>query len=158
MDEIIAYWQEHGRRWIPVRHGAYDPAGVLGVGHRARAGRQPDVWFMAEAYNDDPQKLTPADPVVASLHNVMFSLLNAGFNAVYDDPSYKALKAIYDGPRWANDLDGGDQPPISSIRTASATRRTTTRSGSPESTNGAASAWKSAGPSRPSSTASGAAR
>jgi hypothetical protein len=61
---------------------------------------------MAEAYNDDPAKLPPADPMAGSLNNVMFSLLSAGFNAVYDDPSYKALKAIYDGPRWANDFDG----------------------------------------------------
>jgi hypothetical protein len=71
---------------------------------RARA-RQPEVWFMAEAYNDDPAKLPPADPVVAAVNNVMYSLLNAGFDAVYDDPSYKALKAIYDGPKWANDID-----------------------------------------------------
>ncbi len=106
MDEIIAYWQDMGvdgfrcdmAHMIPPEFWAW----AIG---RARA-RQPDVWFMAEAYNDDPQKLPPADPAVASLHNVMFSLLNAGFNAVYDDPSYKALKAIYDGPRWANDLDG----------------------------------------------------
>ena len=35
----------------------------------------------------------------------MFDLLDAGFNAVYDDPSYKSLKNIYDGPGWANDLD-----------------------------------------------------
>ena len=106
MDEIIAYWQEMGvdgfrcdmAHMIPPEFWAW----AIG---RARA-RQPDVWFMAEAYNDDPQKLPAADPVAASLHNVMFSLLNAGFNAVYDDPSYKALKAIYDGPRWANDIDG----------------------------------------------------
>ena len=76
---------------------------------RARA-HQPDVWFMGEAYNDDPAKLPPADPVAASLGNVMYSLLNAGFNAVYDDPSYKALKAIYDGSRWANDIDHAITP------------------------------------------------
>ncbi len=34
----------------------------------------------------------------------MFDLLDAGFDAVYDDRSYKALKNIYDGPGWANDL------------------------------------------------------
>jgi hypothetical protein len=60
---------------------------------------------MAEAYDADPAKLPPADPAVAALDNVMFPLLNAGFNAVYDDPTYKVLKAIYDGPCWANDLD-----------------------------------------------------
>jgi glycosidase len=106
MDEIIAYWQAMGvdgfrcdmAHMIPPEFWAWAIA-------RAR-GRRADVWFMGEAYNDDPAKLPPADPVAAALNNVMFSLLNAGFNAVYDDPSYKALKGIYDGARWANDLDG----------------------------------------------------
>jgi hypothetical protein len=35
----------------------------------------------------------------------MFDLLNAGFNAVYDDPTYRAIKRIYEGPAWANDID-----------------------------------------------------
>src|SRR2546423_2224128 len=34
-----------------------------------------------------------------------FDLLNAGFNAVYDAPVYRALKRIYDGTGWANDID-----------------------------------------------------
>ena len=37
--------------------------------------------------------------------NVLEGLLHAGFDAVYDDPSYKNLKGVYDGPKWANDLD-----------------------------------------------------
>jgi glycosidase len=78
---------------------------------RARA-RQPDVWFMAEAYDADPAKVPPASPLAASLGNVMFPLLDAGFNAVYDDPTYRTLKAIYDGPRWANDLDSAASAPF----------------------------------------------
>ncbi len=35
----------------------------------------------------------------------MFDLLNAGFDAVYDAPVYRALKRIYDGSGWANDID-----------------------------------------------------
>ena len=35
----------------------------------------------------------------------MLDLLSAGFNAVYDDPSYKSLKGMFDGGHWANDLD-----------------------------------------------------
>ncbi|MGA3171766.1 MAG: alpha-amylase family glycosyl hydrolase [Chthoniobacteraceae bacterium] len=105
MDQIIAYWQGMGvdgfrcdmSHMIPPEFWAWAIA-------RARA-RQPDVWFMGEAYNNDPAKLPPADPLAASLGNVMFPLLNAGFNAVYDDPTYKALKAVYDGNRWANDID-----------------------------------------------------
>jgi glycosidase len=106
MDEIIAYWQEIGVDGFRCDMAHMVPAEFWAWAiPRARA-RQPNVWFMAEAYNDDPAKLPPADPLAASLNNVMYSLLSAGFNAVYDDPSYKALKAIYDGPRWANDFDG----------------------------------------------------
>jgi glycosidase len=105
MDEIIAYWQQIGVDGFRTDMAHMVPAEFWAWAiPRARA-RQPQVWFMAEAYNDDPAKLPPADPLAASLNNVMFSLLSAGFNAVYDDPSYKALKAIYDGPRWANDFD-----------------------------------------------------
>jgi hypothetical protein len=52
---------------------------------------------MAEAYDNDPAKLTSG--------NVLDALLDAGFDAVYDDPTYDLVKAIYDGPKWANDLD-----------------------------------------------------
>ena len=49
------------------------------------------------------------DPLLEGLAggrgNVMFNLLNAGFDAVYDDPSYKVLKRIYEQGAWANDLD-----------------------------------------------------
>jgi glycosidase len=110
MDEVISYWQGIGidgfrcdmAHMVPPEFWAW----VIG---RARA-RQPGVWFMAEAYDGDPAKLPPADPVVAALNNVMFQLLNAGFNAVYDDPTYKALKSIYDGPGWANDIDRAITP------------------------------------------------
>src|SRR5205085_12307011 len=37
--------------------------------------------------------------------NVMFDLLAAGFNGVYDDPTYRAIKKIYEGSAWANDID-----------------------------------------------------
>jgi hypothetical protein len=63
---------------------------------RARE-RQPAVFFVGEAYDNDPMKVGTG--------SVMVDLLSAGFDAVYDDPAYKALKAIYDGGRWANDLD-----------------------------------------------------
>ena len=36
---------------------------------------------------------------------MLFDLLNAGFDAVYDAPVYRALKRIYDGSGWANDID-----------------------------------------------------
>ncbi len=109
MDAVLAHWQALGvdgfrcdmAHMIPPEfwHWALD---------RARE-RQPDVFFVAEAYDNDPAKVPGSDPVLAGLNdgrgNVMFDLLNAGFNAVYDDPSYKVLKRLYEEGAWANDLD-----------------------------------------------------
>ncbi|KAB2675639.1 MAG: hypothetical protein DVB31_00385 [Verrucomicrobia bacterium] len=53
--------------------------------------------FLAEAYDDDPNKLEDG--------NVLVALVDAGFDAVYDHQSYQILKGIHDGPKWANDLD-----------------------------------------------------
>lgn len=109
MDAVLAYWQSLGvdgfrcdmAHMIPPEFWHYAIA-------RARQ-RQPDVYFAAEAYNDDPAKVPGGDPLLEQLAggngNVMFNLLNAGFNAVYDDPSYKVLKRIYEQGAWANDLD-----------------------------------------------------
>jgi hypothetical protein len=55
------------------------------------------VFFAAEAYDNDPAKLTDG--------HVLDELLNAGFDAVYDDPSYDVLEGLYDAGKWANDLD-----------------------------------------------------
>jgi glycosidase len=59
-----------------------------------------------------PRRCRGSDPIVSQLNfgrgNVLFDLLNAGFNAVYDAPVYRALKRIYDGSDgsgWANDID-----------------------------------------------------
>jgi glycosidase len=97
MDEVLAHWQALGvdgfrcdmAHMVPVEFWAWLVA-------RARR-RKADVLFVGEAYDNDPMKVTPG--------NVMLALLHAGFDAVYDDPSYKVLKGIYDGPKWANDLD-----------------------------------------------------
>ncbi|MGI8431356.1 MAG: hypothetical protein ACR2MW_03580 [Chthoniobacterales bacterium] len=67
------------------------------------------VVFIGEAYDNDPAKVPGSDPIIARLAqergNVMFDLLDAGFNGVYDDPTYKMIKGIYEGGKWANDLD-----------------------------------------------------
>ena len=106
MDAVLAHWQAMGvdgfrcdmAHMVPPEFWQWAVA-------RARQ-RQPDVMFVAEAYNNDPMKVEGGDTFVAGFKNVMLDLLNAGFDAVYDDPSYKALKRIYDGSGWANDLDG----------------------------------------------------
>ena len=57
---------------------------------------------------------------------------------VYDDPTYRAIKKIYEGPGWANDIDELART-ISFSKTRFVTPRTTTKSGWPPNRNGAAS-------------------
>jgi glycosidase len=106
MDAVLAHWQELGvdgfrcdmAHMVPPEFWAWVIA-------RARV-RNPSVYFIGEAYNNDPMKVEGGYELVSHFHNVMIELLNAGFDAVYDDPAYKTLKAMYDGGAWANDLDG----------------------------------------------------
>ncbi len=97
MDEILRYWQEMGVEGFRVDMAHMIPMEfwhwVVG---RCRA-RNPEVLFVAEAYDNDPAKLTD--------HHVLDELLHAGFDAVYDDPSYDVLEGLYDSGKWANDLD-----------------------------------------------------
>jgi glycosidase len=107
MDAILAYWQEAGidgfrcdmSHMVPPEFWAWTIP-------RARA-RNPEVLFFGEAY-EDHMKVPSGDPLLNALNerrgHVLLDLLSAGFDAVYDDPSYKKLKQIYDGPGWANDL------------------------------------------------------
>jgi len=109
MDRVIEHWQSIGvdgfrcdmSHMVPPEFWSW----VIGQARR----RQPGVYFMGEAYDDDPSKVPGCDPVIAGLNwgkgNVLFDLLNAGFDAVYDAPVYRALKRIYDGSGWANDID-----------------------------------------------------
>lgn len=98
MDAVLAHWQQLGvdgfrcdmAHWVPLEFWRW----AIG---RART-RQANMLFVAEAYDNDPNKLTDG--------NVLKALVGAGFDAVYDDQSYDILKDIYDGPKWANDLDG----------------------------------------------------
>lgn len=100
MDRIVDYWQSMGvdgfrcdmAHMVPLEFWTWMIA-------KARA-RKPDAYFIGEAYDNDPAKIPSA-----SGKSVLIDLLQAGFNAVYDDPTYKTLKKIYDGPGWANDLD-----------------------------------------------------
>ena len=97
MNAVLARWQALGvdgfrcdmAHMVPVEFWTWAIA-------RART-RDTAAFFIAEAYDNDPMKVERGD--------VLAALLGAGFDAVYDDPSYKALKRIYDGPAWANDLD-----------------------------------------------------
>ena len=105
---------------------------------QARA-RQPDVFFVAEAYDDDPAKVPPSSDGGVYKHEMQL-LLEAGFDAVYDDPSYKTLKRIYEGQRGRTIWIDASAKQHECSKAACATPKITTRYGSPRPTNGAASA------------------
>jgi glycosidase len=109
MDQVIEHWQSLGVDGFRCDMSHMVPPEVWLWAIAQARSRQPDVLFIGEAYNDDPSKVPGSDPVIAALNwgkgNVMFDLLNAGFDAVYDAPVYRALKRIYDGSGWANDID-----------------------------------------------------
>ena len=109
MDSVLAFWQAQGVDGFRCDMSHMVPPEFWNwVISRARS-RHRDVVFIGEAYDNDPAKVPGVDPVISRLHggksNVMFDLLDAGFNAVYDDPTYRAIKKIYEGPAWANDID-----------------------------------------------------
>jgi glycosidase len=112
MDQVIAHWQTIGINSFRCDMSHMEPPEFWNwLIHRARE-RQADTVFIGEAYDNDPAKVPGSDPVLSQLNyrrsNVMFDLLDAGFNAVYDDPTYRAIKKIYEGPGWANDIDTVD--------------------------------------------------
>lgn len=97
MNEILSHWQGFGVDGFRVDMAHMVPLEfwrwlIL----RARQ-RDPEVFFCAEAYDGDPAKLTDS--------NALDELLLAGFDAVYDHPSYRVLQGIHDAGNWANDLD-----------------------------------------------------
>ena len=97
MDEILGYWQEMGVDGFRVDMAHMVPMEFWRWTVKRSRDRDPHVFFCAEAYNDDPAKLTEG--------HVLDELLKAGFDAVYDDPSYDTLEAIHESGKWANDLD-----------------------------------------------------
>lgn len=109
MDQVIEHWQSLGVDGFRCDMSHMVPPEVWSWAIAQARRRQPEVLFIGEAYDDDPSKVPGSDPVIAGLNwgkgNVMFDLLNAGFDAVYDAPVYRALKRIYDGSGWANDID-----------------------------------------------------
>ena len=109
MDSVLAYWQSQGVDGFRCDMSHMVPPEFWNWAISRARSRHRDVVFVGEAYDNDPAKVPGVDPVITRLHggksNVMFDLLDAGFNAVYDDPTYRALKKIYEGPAWANDID-----------------------------------------------------
>jgi glycosidase len=110
IDEVIAYWQSLGVDGFRCDMAHMVPPEMWSWTIAEARRRQAGVFFMGEAYDDDPSKVPSSDPILPQLNfgrgNVLIDLLNAGFDAVYDAPVYRALKRIYDGSGWANDIDG----------------------------------------------------
>lgn len=98
MDQILAYWQGLGVDGFRVDMAHMVPMEFWKWAiHRAR-GRVKEVFFVAEAYDNDPAKLADG--------NVLEALLESGFDSVYDDATYDLVHDIITGPKWANDIDG----------------------------------------------------
>ena len=105
MDAVIAYWQSKGVDGFRVDMAHMVPPEFWKwLIHRAR-GRDKGVFFFAEAYDNDPSKVSSHDPALRKNDNVMLILLDAGFDAVYDDPGYDVLLDLYTRGAWANDLE-----------------------------------------------------
>ncbi len=108
MDAVLAHWQQAGVEGFRCDMAHMIPPEFWAWAIVCARARDPECVFLAEAYDNDPAKVRGTDPVTGGLGgsgNVMFDLLNAGFDAVYDDPAYDALKEIYDGGKSANDVD-----------------------------------------------------
>ena len=109
MDQIIAHWQSMGVDGFRCDMSHMVPPEFWSWAIAQARQRDPATVFIGEAYNDDPSKVPGSDPIVSGLNrgkgNVLFDLLNSGFDAVYDAPAYRALKRLYDGSGWANDID-----------------------------------------------------
>lgn len=97
MDAILGYWQAMGVDGFRVDMAHMIPMAYWSWQINRCHKREPGVFFMAEAYDNDPSKLTEG--------NVLDELIDCGFDAVYDDPSYSAIKATVEGQQWANDID-----------------------------------------------------
>lgn len=97
MDEILAYWQSMGIDGFRADMAHMVPMEFWRWAVKRATSRNENVFFAAEAYDNDPAKLTEG--------HVLDELLKAGFDAVYDDPVYDVLEGLYDSGKWANDLD-----------------------------------------------------
>jgi glycosidase len=102
MDEVLAHWQALGVAGFRVDMAHMVPLEFWRWAIPRARRRDPEAYLFGEAYDNDPAKLTDG--------NVLDALLEAGFDAVYDDPAYDRCMGLYDdfdgGFKWANDLDG----------------------------------------------------
>jgi glycosidase len=111
MDEVIAHWQGIGVDGFRADMADMVPPEFWRWLIARSRGRNPEVYWMAAAYGDDEFEVPGGNTELAAVTRgeVLLDFLEAGFDAVCDNPSYDAVKAIYDGEATANDLD--ESPP-----------------------------------------------
>lgn len=97
MDLVLEHWQRLGVDGFRVDMAHMVPMEFWRWALRRARSRDPEAYFLAEAYEGDPAKLTEG--------NVLEALLGAGFDSVYDIGTYQLIQQIYEGPKWANDID-----------------------------------------------------
>lgn len=102
MDAILAHWQRMGVDGFRVDMAHLVPMEYWRWQLRRCRQRNTNTYFMAEAYDNDPAKLTKG--------NVLEALLHSGFNAVYDGPTYEAVMHLQGEEKWANDIDKAAKP------------------------------------------------
>lgn len=104
MDAVLAFWQSRGADGFRCDMAHMVPPEFWNWAIVRARQRSSGVFFTAEAYENDPMKVDPVDDTL-KCGGTLDALLRAGFDSIYDDPAYKLVKRIYDGPAWANDLD-----------------------------------------------------
>ncbi|MFD2257062.1 alpha-amylase family glycosyl hydrolase [Luteolibacter algae] len=97
MDGILEHWQRMGVDGFRVDMAHIVPMEFWQWLVKRARSRDEDVFFMAEAYDNDPDKLTDGD--------VLQELVESGFDGAYEHPTYKILQGIYENGKWANDID-----------------------------------------------------
>jgi glycosidase len=97
VDQIIAYWQARGVNGFRCDMAYYVPRKAWEFLIGNARGRDPDVFFLAEAYPNNDRAIPIHD---------LNELIAAGFDAFYGSGPYEALKRIYQGFGSQDDYSG----------------------------------------------------
>lgn len=102
MDAIIAYWQDKGVDGFRCDFSHFVPLEFWTYATGKARERDPNVFFIAEAYDNDDGTAQAGSAPGTVPHALATT---GGFNAVYDHKSFNLTRKIGAGPSWANDLD-----------------------------------------------------
>lgn len=105
VDQILSYWQQRGVDGFRCDFAHYVPAEAWTFLISRARQRDPNTFFLAEAY---PSR-DSGDPITD-----LGQLLHAGFDAVYHHEAYDRLKRIYQGQGSQDEYDQAMvcQPPL----------------------------------------------